>query len=876
MGDRLDPDALFARGFKAGSIIRLRMKNFLTYDECEFFTGPRLNIVIGPNGTGKSALTHAICLACCGSTGDVGRSNDLSKFVKHGAEGQESFAEVDILTAERTLVTIRRVINSENKGSKWFVNGRHEKQAEVKKLVSGLSIDVDNLCSFMPQDKVGSFSRFTPKEILANTLKAIQDPQDEFSLADEQIELSKIQDNKEEYRRRRDAKQASVDSSQRELGAMKGQMVVMERREEVQQLLQDYEVRLLAAEVGELSDRFAEMQEQKDQKAALLQEERRRVGPLEQRERDLRRQQAARDKAVDDAVNMQKRIDDVLRTRTAAVDQREVDVDSMSQELVTLGKERQAKEATRNATEQRLADAQEMEAAALAQMPEIDAQIRELRALTDQLGERKAEEEDKARHLESRCSELREEVAAGKRALAGLQDFKQLYKQRLQRAAQGPGPARGALAMLEFLEKNQDQLRQTGQLRGEVYGPVSMYCSVADSACATMVEKAIPVGRLLGFVTQCDEDATFLKDQRERCNWSVNIFTMKNAVIDGRRAYTDQQIAQLGLKGYLCDQLECPDVIRSYLYVFSGLNKVLWGRGADNLSQKQQEDMCRREGSFKVYLHEVRPGQQQTGMNQNIVEYQGRMSRNPNAPPSTSSIGVSGKGFIVNKSGDDDAAMQRQNLQQSLRNNEGLLRQAEAQLTAQQGVVRTVTGELQSVRGEMQKRVQAKREPALYRQKVVALQKTVDDLNQQLAVSAGRERQEKEATYREAVQSLLDAVRGAAEAAQKSLAARVDREVATALQHELVDAIREAEAALREGQKTVADLTKDLKAFEKECGELEKRKLAKEGELDQVVHLSGMDHRTYAEQVYSKVSPRVICRVMVYAHRRGCCVPCVP
>jgi DNA repair exonuclease SbcCD ATPase subunit len=197
-------------------------------------------------------------------------------------------------------------------------------------------------------------------------------------------------------------------------------------------------------------------------------------------------------------------------------------------------------------------------------------------------------------------------------------------------------------------------------------------------------------------------------------------------------------------------------------------------------------------------------------------------------------------------------------------------------LTAQQGVVRTVTGDLQSVRGEMQKRMLAKREPALYRQKVLALQKTVDDLNQQLAVSAGRERQEKEATYREAVQSLLDAVRGAAEAAQKSLAARVDREVATALQHELVDAIREAEAALREGQKTVADLTKDLKAFEKECGELEKRKLAKEGELDQVVHLSGMDHRTYAEQVYSKVSPHVICRVMVYAHRRGCCVPCVP
>ena len=80
MSKPLDPDALFARGFKAGSIVRLSMKNFLTYDECEVYPGPRLNIVIGPNGTGKSALTHAICLACCGSTGDVGEILKCSYF----------------------------------------------------------------------------------------------------------------------------------------------------------------------------------------------------------------------------------------------------------------------------------------------------------------------------------------------------------------------------------------------------------------------------------------------------------------------------------------------------------------------------------------------------------------------------------------------------------------------------------------------------------------------------------------------------------------------------------------------------------------------------------------------------------------------------
>ena len=61
-------------GFKKGSIIRVHMKNFLTYDYSMVFPGPRLNVILGPNGTGKSTITHAICLACAGSAATVGRS----------------------------------------------------------------------------------------------------------------------------------------------------------------------------------------------------------------------------------------------------------------------------------------------------------------------------------------------------------------------------------------------------------------------------------------------------------------------------------------------------------------------------------------------------------------------------------------------------------------------------------------------------------------------------------------------------------------------------------------------------------------------------------------------------------------------------------
>ena len=50
------------RKHKPGSIVRVKLENFVTYTAVEFFPGPSLNMVIGPNGTGKSTLVCAICL----------------------------------------------------------------------------------------------------------------------------------------------------------------------------------------------------------------------------------------------------------------------------------------------------------------------------------------------------------------------------------------------------------------------------------------------------------------------------------------------------------------------------------------------------------------------------------------------------------------------------------------------------------------------------------------------------------------------------------------------------------------------------------------------------------------------------------------------
>ena len=51
-----------------GSIYRVKLHNFLTYNDAEFHPGPRLNLILGPNGTGKYSVVCALCVGLGGST----------------------------------------------------------------------------------------------------------------------------------------------------------------------------------------------------------------------------------------------------------------------------------------------------------------------------------------------------------------------------------------------------------------------------------------------------------------------------------------------------------------------------------------------------------------------------------------------------------------------------------------------------------------------------------------------------------------------------------------------------------------------------------------------------------------------------------------
>ena len=161
-----------ANEFQPGAIVRVKVENFVTYEKAEFFLGPNLNMVIGPNGTGKSSLVCAICLGLGYPSSVLGRASAFGEFVKHGNDEAEIEVELQRKPGDPENYVVGLTIKREDNTRKFFLNGSRVPFKDIQKLVRSLRIQIDNLCQFLPQDKVAEFAALSPVELLEKTLHA--------------------------------------------------------------------------------------------------------------------------------------------------------------------------------------------------------------------------------------------------------------------------------------------------------------------------------------------------------------------------------------------------------------------------------------------------------------------------------------------------------------------------------------------------------------------------------------------------------------------------------------------------------------------------------------------------------------------------------
>lgn len=141
-------------------IASVRLKDFLSFYDGTVAFDPGLTVIVGPNGSGKTSIFHALKFAL-GSNQRENRYTKWSDFVRHGA----SSAEVELILSadgqDRKLV--RRIDRDGVPRS--YVDGKHVKAAELRTLIESFGLEPDNPLVFMPQERINSLREMDPIEV---------------------------------------------------------------------------------------------------------------------------------------------------------------------------------------------------------------------------------------------------------------------------------------------------------------------------------------------------------------------------------------------------------------------------------------------------------------------------------------------------------------------------------------------------------------------------------------------------------------------------------------------------------------------------------------------------------------------------------------
>lgn len=218
-----------------GTIIRVRMINFLTYSDIEYFLGDSLNMIIGPNGTGKSSFVCAVCLGLGGRPELLGRAKELKDFIKTGTASAGIEIELQGKPGQSNQI-VHRVLHSDGSGS-FSLNKRKVTQKTINDLVNGFNIQIANLCQFLPQDKVAKFAQSTPHELLLDTERAIGDP----SLIEKHEQLIFLAKKRDEYSESVAADTRQLEKAQQAYALESEEIERLENLEKMKTDLQDLE-----------------------------------------------------------------------------------------------------------------------------------------------------------------------------------------------------------------------------------------------------------------------------------------------------------------------------------------------------------------------------------------------------------------------------------------------------------------------------------------------------------------------------------------------------------------------------------------------------------------------------------------------------------
>ncbi|KFG26281.1 uncharacterized protein NESG_01401 [Nematocida ausubeli] len=265
----------------------LSLVNFQKYANTRFIFSPHGNLIAGLNGSGKSTVAGAIALTLGGTSKTMGKTLGVHELIKYGET--KAVSELVIRTDRRSEVSKIVKINGKDRvidiiitrtitlnGSSYKINSIPATLNQVKEITEALSIQINNLGQFLPQDKVTEFSTLTEEEQLETTLTACKP-----DLLQKKRELEEISDGLVDYKKK----------LQKEISQRNELHQKMERLEEEQKKLKEFlerkeHISLLQSKIKwveyqTIKNQRDELREKLKKEEEIYKEQQRRIDVLE-------------------------------------------------------------------------------------------------------------------------------------------------------------------------------------------------------------------------------------------------------------------------------------------------------------------------------------------------------------------------------------------------------------------------------------------------------------------------------------------------------------------------------------------------------------------------------------------------------------------
>ncbi|KAI9296882.1 P-loop containing nucleoside triphosphate hydrolase protein [Neoconidiobolus thromboides FSU 785] len=554
--DIIDNHFHVKRNYLPGSIKRVKLENFVTYDFCEFTPGPNMNMVIGPNGTGKSTIVCAIALGLGGVPSVLGRAKDISEFVKHGYEHASIEIELQNKKDINQPLIIKRLIQKGTNSTSWELNGETARLRDITKKIKEFNIQVDNLCQFLPQDKVAEFAqlqKMSPYDLLLATQKAAGESQmhewhqrliehdkemkshnsnlqadlDKMKSLELRLESSKIE--AERFKER--------DSNLKKIKLYKTKMVFLNYEE----LKEQFNVIRIKRE--KIKNKYDKINNAIEPLLVIKKEESDKLTILEDEAYTLMDKRKSQFHKFDKMMTNMTTKPESLKTTIARIN--------------TLKKSERDHGATVRTKEIELNQLKEIisnDPPPVTDFSEIDAKIdessRESEVTQDRMSLIRVEQEK----MNTETHGLNVNLKRLDAKLKELEDVKLQRKEKLRAFNQD------AVRAMDWLKHNRTLFKYN------VFDPISLEIEVKDKRYAQAVENCINANALKTFVCQSAEDYKLCSSEMiDKNKFRVNIICIDQTIEDFKHPFPVEKIREFGFEDYALNLVEGPKPVLAAL-----------------------------------------------------------------------------------------------------------------------------------------------------------------------------------------------------------------------------------------------------------------------------------------------------------------------